>query len=481
MPAAGERADRRRAVAAAEGLTYEGLIAALLFVGIAAAACLMPAQSDTFWQLRSGHEMVSTGRILLADTFTHTVPGVYWPNHEWLSHALFYLLWAAGGFPLLTAFAAALIAGSWVCMWRLMRGSVLVNAALVLAVLVPAARLWSLRPHVISLFLLAAAVLLSRTRPRLLPLLFLLWANFHGGVMVGLAAIGGLLGGVSIVERFRWRESAAILAACAAAVCVTPLGVSIWTEIPQMLQRLALYDVQEWRPASLLDPMNAPFWAAALALLVLPLHARRQLDVGTAALLGAALAVLPLAVKSTRNIAPFLLLAAPALSHLVPASLVWTRRGGARNRGSLHLAIAGGTTAASIALVAYAWARPLDRLNWAPVSQEIVRTVATCPGNIYNRYDEGGYLIWFAAGKPVFMDSRQDPFPTALVTAQIETERTGDYGRLFAAHEIRCAALPPHSRVARQLVADGWHTRAADRRWIVLVEPGSDRVSRSAE
>jgi hypothetical protein len=63
----------------------DGFPLALLFLAIFLAACVMPAQSDTFWQLRAGQEMWRTGGIMLRDEFTHTVNGGYWPNHESLS------------------------------------------------------------------------------------------------------------------------------------------------------------------------------------------------------------------------------------------------------------------------------------------------------------------------------------------------------------------------------------------------------------
>ena len=64
--------------------TFDRLLTTLLFLAIALAAFLMPAQSDTWWQLRAGQEMWLTRHVLLRDTFSHTVRSL-WPNHEWLS------------------------------------------------------------------------------------------------------------------------------------------------------------------------------------------------------------------------------------------------------------------------------------------------------------------------------------------------------------------------------------------------------------
>lgn len=452
-------------------MTFARLAVALLFLVIATVACLMPAQSDTYWQLRAGQEIVATGQVLLRDTFTHTVQGSYWPNHEWASEVLFYLLHHLGGMPLLTAFAASLVALSWALAWRLMRGHDLLRLALVLAVLIPSARLWSVRPQLISLACLALlAWLLVRRRDGWLPLLFLVWANFHGGVTLGIAALAGGLAGMAWADRSRWRRAAVLFGACLAATCLTPLGVTLWTEVPQMLARLSAYDVQEWRRASLTDPVNAPFWATAAVLMVLTARGWRTLDREGAILAGIALALLPLAVTSTRNITPFLLVAAPAITALLPSrALAWAPRA-RKERAGLNAALFASTAAACLVVVTVGWSRPFDRLNWRPISPALARAIGSCPGNLYNLYDNGGYLVWFVPGTPVFIDSRQDPFPAAMVADHIRVERTGEYERLFERRAIGCAALPPASRVATRLERDGWTTVGADARWIVMAK-----------
>ena len=42
------------------GISFEQLMVGLLFGALAAAACLMPAQPDTFWHLRAGEEIWAT-------------------------------------------------------------------------------------------------------------------------------------------------------------------------------------------------------------------------------------------------------------------------------------------------------------------------------------------------------------------------------------------------------------------------------------
>jgi hypothetical protein len=146
-----------------------------------------------------------------------------------------------------------------------------------------------------------------------------------------------------------------------------------------------------------------------------------------------------------------------------------------RERGAQNLAflvvvvvLAGGT-------VGYAWQVPAGRLHWQPMSAAAIDAVAECPGQVYNRYDDGGYLIWFVPSRPVFVDSRQDPYPIDFLEEHLRTENSGEYSRLFSSYGIHCAFLPPESPTARNLRRAGWITAYQDRQWIVLRDRDSRR------
>jgi hypothetical protein len=131
------------------------------------------------------------------------------------------------------------------------------------------------------------------------------------------------------------------------------------------------------------------------------------------------------------------------------------------------------TAVASVAFIlmtAYRDAWP--RLKWNPVPQAAWAALNECPGNLYNRYDEGGMLLWFAPERKVFLDGRQDPFSPALVLEHIEME-TGkrDYKATFARHDIGCAFLPVTSPVAAALTETHWISLHQSAEWVVLRRP----------
>ncbi len=137
----------------------------------------------------------------------------------------------------------------------------------------------------------------------------------------------------------------------------------------------------------------------------------------------------------------------------------------------LNALLLGVVVLAAAVWVAAAWAGPSAALEWEPLPAGAVAAVRACDGPVYNRFDDGAYLLWFAPGVPVFIDSRVDPYPDALLRRHIRDEATGNYRATFARFDIRCALLPPVSATARHLLHDGWTAAYADGRWLVL-RPG---------
>lgn len=460
--------------------TFDRLMATLLFLAIALAAFLMPAQSDTWWQLRAGREMWLTGHILLHDTFSHTVYGAFWPNHEWLSQVLFSGVYAAGGMPLVTSVSATAVTVAWLLVWRLTPGPTRARFLLTALAVVSASTIWSPRPQVLSLLLLALTMwLLCSRRYVWLPIVFLLWANLHGAVVMGVLGLAAALIATFVEHRQGFPQLAMATVCCLLATLATPLGLRFWTEIPRSLARIRQLGIQEWDPPRLVTPSLIPFWLIAVALVWLVATRMRQVFRDTEArrrgyltICACALALLPVAFTAERNVPPFLLLAVPAIAVLIKSRVTGADHSPERasDRPRLNGALTALAGIAVCGTVAYAYAAPIDHLQWAPLPQESLAALRTCRGNLYNRYDEGGYLIWFAPDHKVFLDGRQDPYPVDLVKQQVRVESTGDFERLFHQYDIHCAYVPAQSLVSARLSRAGWRTLFRDARWAVLAD-----------
>ena len=460
-------------------LTFERLAASLCLLALVLAASFMPAQSDTWWQLRAGEEIWRTASVSLKDQFSYTVYGGYWPNHEWLSEAFFYAAFRVGGLRLLTAILASLVVLTWVLAWHLTVGPSIRRIPLLAMAIISASPSWSLRPQVLSLFLVVLLVyLLTRRRYAVLPLLFLLWANMHGAVVIGLVILGASLASVIVGERRIPVPLAIATAISVLMTLLTPLGFGLWAEIPQSLGRLREYQVREWQRPQILDPTLLPFWILGFVLVTLLIFRRSWINKSTGSsqprtIVFAAVALLPLAVGSSRNVPPFVLLAVPAIAILLEDLQLFpeSSRAFRQERPTLNWIVLGSASLATVASIALAWTFEARRLNWQPLAPDLITALDSCPEHIYNRYDEGGYLIWFLPTRKVFIDSRQDPYPSALVREHLHTEMSGDYTSLFARHNVHCAFVATNSVLARRLSDAHWVPLYRGPAWVVLAGP----------
>jgi hypothetical protein len=456
-------------------MDFDRLIERLLFIGIMVLGCLMPAQNDTWWHLRAGQEVLAGHGILFHDTFSHTVFGQRWDNHAWLSQVLFAAIYQVGGMPLLTGTCAvAVTAGVWL-VYASTAGSQMQRLALLATVVSGATITWSVRPQSLTLLLVGATIwFIRRGRLLPLPLLFLVWANLHSAVGLGLVLLVGAAAGHLIAHRRLPTRLLATIALCTMATLATPQGLFYWTNIATSMWRSQLNDIAEWHTPEL-PPAHLAFWVAAVGVPVLAAIRRRTLR--TSADWGhvcGALLLLPLALRTMRNISPFLMAAAPAAGALLGASV---QRAAAarvgRKQAVVHTGVLCVACVAAALVIARTWRSPPPRMGWYPVSAAAARAIESCRGALYNTYADGGPLIFFAPKQLVLLDSRQDPYPVALVHAEGEVERTGDYARLFARHRINCAAVAPRAPVRARLERDGWVRRFADDQWVVLERPRS--------
>ncbi len=159
---------------------------------------------DYTWQIRTGEQLIRTGQLRLADTFTYTIAGREVADFEWLYEVVLWGVWNAFGYGGLKLFKTFLVAAplALVCL-RLRREGVgrhgiLAAFFVAVAVLIP---MWNLRPlYCTTICLLLVAGWLHDhcigRRPLSwgLPVVMFLWANTHPGVIMGQGLLAGALG-----------------------------------------------------------------------------------------------------------------------------------------------------------------------------------------------------------------------------------------------------------------------------------------------
>src|SRR3954447_11662785 len=191
---------------------------------------------DTMWQITVGQWILDHGTVPTTDVYSFTMRGQPWISTQWLAQAAYAQAYALAGWTGPVVLASLCIATTFALFTRFLArhfndSTTLVFVAAALALTVP--HLLA-RPHVLALPVMLAWVgglVLAADRPgappfRLLPLIAL-WANLHGGFVLGLALIVPLAADAVLnADRVRRKPLALRWAAFAVAAlavsCITP-------------------------------------------------------------------------------------------------------------------------------------------------------------------------------------------------------------------------------------------------------------------
>ncbi|MBN1316176.1 MAG: hypothetical protein JXA42_11925, partial [Anaerolineales bacterium] len=103
-------------------LTLNRLLVLIVFIAIFTMAVRAPADSDTWWHLRSGQWIVENRAIPRVDPFSHTRLGQPWVDHSWLAQIVLYLLFNSFGYAGLGLLVAALATTAFYFVWLVCRG-----------------------------------------------------------------------------------------------------------------------------------------------------------------------------------------------------------------------------------------------------------------------------------------------------------------------------------------------------------------------
>jgi hypothetical protein len=286
-------------------------------------------------------------------------------------------------------------------------------------------------------------------------------------------ALAGHLRARTPATRRRAISLSLISVASAAATLCTPLGLRLWSYVLGANGRPGQAHISEWDNAFHLRPGNAMFWALLLVAVAATSARRRRLTTWASVVpLVATLVMAPLAILAVRNIAFFTVAVVPLLMTVLefrtstPIGIV--RRG-------RDAVVAAGLLAAAV--VAAVWIAAPPDLGWRPVPPTLAGALRSCPGPLYNDYNEGAALVWWVPDVKVFVDNRQDPYPADVIDAAGDLRRA-DYPEVFDRYDVACAYVPRGAPLADALRQDGWRDSYEDDRSVVLV-PGSTPLATS--
>lgn len=286
-----------RSVAKFELPNLLSLALIVLIVG----AYLSPfADLDFSWQVLTGKQIVETGSLRVTDLFSYTIAGERLPDFEWLYEVALWIVWRAFGVAGLKLLKLLLVAAPLVVLGLRLRREGVRGRGVVLAIgiaVVVLAPAWNLRPlYGTTLGLLLVSGWLHdhctgrRPLPWALPVVMLLWANLHPGVITGQGLLAGALTWEWINRRVRLNTPLPT-EALRRLTLIGGLGLALTFVCPDPIERLRYTFKPElahpiWRIFGEMNPtyvfvMRPPFVmglvyvAAALVLLSVVLRFRQ--------------------------------------------------------------------------------------------------------------------------------------------------------------------------------------------------------------
>ena len=407
------------------------ILACLALIYALLAGLRTVADFDTGWQLATGRWVVQHHHVPSEDVLSFTALGEHW-IYPVGAGVLFYLAFLMGGFALLSWISAAACAGTVALLLR--RGTAASAVIAILAVPLIAERTPP-RADMFTVLLFAAFLSLlwehyetGRAPLWLLPLLMVFWVNVHFGFAGGLGLMAAYAG-TEVLETIcgaerrraamqRLRRALPWLGATAVVTLLNPWGWNIYRAL--LLQQRATAEQQtwiaEWQGVRLnWQTASAAFTAggtrsALFALLAVAVVAgiiallRQQF--GEAILLFAA-AYAP--VQHIRMVAVFACVVVVIGGKNLAAGLeqlgAWIRiprlRAVFAGVAVILLAIFACSRAADLVTNRHYFGANVDFATFGPglswwFPQRAVQFIQreNLPGEIFNTYDEGGFVVW---------------------------------------------------------------------------------------
>ena len=376
------------------------------------------SDTDTWWQLASGKYIWQNHHLPVPDPFSFTTDmGTplykgelttrhFNLTHEWGMQLIFYLVQATGGFAGLVLFRALLMTlfcavVGWLTARR--SGSFYRSLAAAWVASVFAASFAADRPYLATFVLVALTVAAFETRRALwlLPPVFLIWANLHGGFIMGWAIVSAY-SAEALYLRLRGKpvpDERKIWIVSALAILATFWNPNGWNVIDVMRHyrdsplQISIY---EWNYPAWWPPDRFNILAAATVALML--WARRKVrfvDWLLLAILGGSAATALRNVIFIGFIGPLLFgTYLPEWKRRVPVVLEYA--GGAVLLALIGLGIWNGR---AFQLRAAEWRYPGEAADFL-----LAHRVS---GRIFNTYEQGGYLMWrLWPQMQVFIDGR---------------------------------------------------------------------------
>jgi hypothetical protein len=417
---------------------------------------------DFGWHLRVGRLLWQEG-IPKTDPFSYTMPSFQWVDHGRLTDMAIARVYDVSGFFGLSVISASL-------------------TILALGIAIPVGLWWwsfvplmlgagvfvtrsGIRPQIEDWLILAILmrVVFNRQlwlkRRWLVPLGFALWANLHGGFVMG-------LGVMSMAVVLHWWEKRklvfkdfAVIILSILATLINPYGTGLWHEVWLTLSDSHLRSsISEWMP--FYTKVELGMWLLT-AMIFAVVKTKFHLFSFSRMVV---LAVLFLAgLSSLRNAPLYILVAAPMVAEWMKS--LWDslkNNAEAMRRAKIFYGI---LLVIAFAVFAVESGVPFWKITtgrWIRYPEAAVQYINNnkFEGRLFSSYGWGGYLIWKLPNEKVFIDGRMPSWRWSAPEGEsdwafkdYEIIIKGDYKELFEKYNIQMVLW---NKEVKQEEPSGW-------------------------
>jgi hypothetical protein len=242
------------------------LTVAIVMSAVVAALSRTEAEPDLWGHLRFGLDFLRDGRIAWTDPYSYLSEGRLWINHEWLSEVIFALAWEFGKVWGLVLLKVSMGISIFICVyWFLVTQSLNPLRAGILSLLsfyLLNPSIGTVRPQLFTvLFFSLVFLILVRAESKqyrllwFMPLIFLFWANLHGGFLAGLAILGLWMFLHLLKDKKSWKDIIPPLAAAILASFINPYGPGLLVFLLKTAT-VPRPEISEWQPLLILSKLG---------------------------------------------------------------------------------------------------------------------------------------------------------------------------------------------------------------------------------
>ncbi|MDE2446408.1 MAG: hypothetical protein KGO94_09525 [Alphaproteobacteria bacterium] len=448
---------------------------------------------DTFWHVKLGSDIISTGQLPVVDSYSHSYAGQPFVSKEWLSEVFLAGAFKAWGWNGVIALTAVVAVAAVLVLYRELARFLHPTMAGLFAIIVTTMLnpVVLARPHLFTLPIAAyfTARLFRAAEAQEAPKFWLLafitlWANLHGSFTLGFVIAGfaflHLLENIRLSNKPLLLKWVIFLALCPLAAMIHPYGYEpIRIGLQMMATNKAMAYIIEWMPLNAQDDFIIEYFV--LASLVGLIGARMKLGWAKTLFI---VFMLHMMFTHVRFVYVFFLLVpiiiAPHLAERFPeASLEkWLQRPRdvvERFATNAFWPLAGLISIGAVA--AGAWflqarmpAPPEDTAAEKPIAYAMANHL---DGPVFNEYRYGGSLIFH--GIKTFVDGRAeqlftgDFFPDYVNSGKHDGAKL--FGQLVEKYKLTWSLLPIDDLRNGYLEQMGWKKAYTDEKTAIYVKP----------